>query len=285
MIRVTASSHYLETVTEAAPPAALDDALAASCREVPRRVDRFIQLALLGSARCAAGQTLQADCAVYLGSGLGPLGNTIVTQEQLLRGHELPKPFNFINTLGASAGYYIARNLGLNGQNWFVSRRGMNLDAVLETAWQDLTTGRITQALVGCVEEAPWPPAQHRRRLGLPDEARLAEGSHWLLLERDASTGRVVQEQRYANFSTLEIALEDAVREGDELWCAANLPASAVEALRRRFAVTSEECGHDSPAAAWLTQRLDASFKGTLRIVSGNDASGWGVWSFGAETV
>ncbi|HEY3644603.1 MAG TPA: hypothetical protein VGM16_04625 [Gammaproteobacteria bacterium] len=189
MIRVTAVSHYLHPVREGEPLPSLDVALKEVCREHFRRIDRFIQLALLGSARCARGHSLASDCGLYLGSGLGPMVNNIACQEQLVHEHELPTPFSFINTLGNSAGYYVAKNLGLSGQNLFISRRGASFAAVLEAALVDLEAGVLGQALVGVVEEVTTPLAEHRRRQGLPADTAVAEGSHWLLLERDAASG------------------------------------------------------------------------------------------------
>ena len=193
MIRVTAVSHYLNPVREGEPLPSLATALREVCREDFHRADRFIQLGLVGSGRCTAGRRLAADCGLYLGSGLGPMGSNIACQEQLLRDRELPMPFRFINTLGNSAGYYIARNLGLNGQNLFISRRGASFAAVLEAALTDLDCGAVRQALVGVVEEVTLPLPEHRRRQELPEETVVAEGSHWLLLERDAVTGHLLE--------------------------------------------------------------------------------------------
>jgi hypothetical protein len=198
MTRVTAVSHYLHPVRDGEALPSLDSALREVCREHFRRIDRFIQLALLGSGRCAQGHALAPDCGLYLGSGLGPMVNNIACQEQLLREHELPTPFSFINTLGNSAGYYVAKNLGLGGQNLFVSRRGASFAAVLEAALVDLESGAVSQALAGVVEEATEPFAEHRRRQGLAPGTPVAEGSHWLLLEKDAATGHVLERSHAA---------------------------------------------------------------------------------------
>lgn len=195
MIRVTAASHYLHGVRDGEPLPPLDAALREVCREHFRRIDRFIELALLGSGRCAKGRALAADCGLYLGSGLGPMADNIACQEQLIRDRELPMPFDFINTLGNSAGYYVAKNLGLSGQNLFISRPGANFEAVLEAALVDMESGALRQALVGVVEEATEPLAEHRRRQGLPADAAVAEGSHWLLLERDAGAGHLLEQE------------------------------------------------------------------------------------------
>ena len=245
MIRVTAVSHYLHPVREGESLPSLDAALKEVCRENFRRIDRFIELALLGSGRCARGRALAPDCGLYLGSGLGPMVDNIACQEQLIRNAELPMPFDFINTLGNSAGYYVARNLGLSGQNLFVSRRGASFEAALTTALVDLECGAVRQALVGVVEEATEPFAEHRRRQGLQADAAVAEGSHWLLLERDAAAGHVLERSQVSKHEAAP-------------------PKSAAF--------------HDSIRGAWVTERLA---RGESCVLADGDAvRGWDLFHF-----
>lgn len=211
MIRITAVSHYLHSVRDGEALPSLDQALKPLCREPFRRIDRFIQLSLLGTARCVAGHALATDCGLYLGSGLGPMSNNISTQEQLIRDRLIPKPFNFINTLGNSAGYYVAKNLGLSGQNLFISRRGASFQAVLEAALVDLQAGALSQALVGVVEEVTLPLAEHRRRQGLAADTSVAEGSHWLLLEKDAAAGHVLERSQGTHHAAKPAVFHDSI--------------------------------------------------------------------------
>jgi hypothetical protein len=244
MIRVTAVSHHLHAVHDGEALPSLDEALKPLSREHFRRIDRFIQLSLLGSARCVAGRSLTADCGLYLGSGHGPVGNNISTQEQLIRDHRLPKPFNFVNTLGNSAGYYVAKNLGLSGQNLFISRRGASFQAVLDAAWVDMESGALRQALVGVVEEVTLPLTEHRRRQGLAPDTLVAEGSHWLLLEKDAAVGHSMERSH----------------------------ASHHEAQPRPAVF------HDSIAAAEVTERL---VKGeAASLADGDTVRGWELFHF-----
>jgi hypothetical protein len=265
-------SHYLHPVGDQALPS-LEQDLRAVCREHHRRVDRFIQLALLGAARCAAGRRLDADCFLYLGSGVGPEGNNIVVQEQICRDHLLPRPFNFVNTLGASATFYVAKDLGLNGQSWWAARRGASLEALLELAFADLELGLCSQALVGVVEECPAPYEDHRRRVGAPADAVLAEGSHWLLLDARATAGAGGIAGVFGlDHAGLVQSLRDAWRGGDSLAfgpgiakaLAADLAAAAgVPALR------TELPSHDSLAAARLTHWLGTPTGGRLHLLCG----------------
>lgn len=263
MIRLVSSAHVFNVLQDGAPLPPLAAELKQVCRENFRRVDRFIELALLGSGRCVDGHTLATDCGLYLGSGLGTMSSIIASQEQLLRDREVPTPFNFINTLGNSAGYYVARNLALTGQNLFLSRRGASLPAALTAAWLDLELGVVRQALVGVVEEATLPLEEHRRRQGLAAGTPVAEGSHWLLLEKGAGARRRFEMQHHAGGEGHTAALEAARREGAEI-----MPAAPDGAF------------HDSWSGAWLTQRLQG--RGAVSLLEGDETRGWDLFHFGA---
>jgi hypothetical protein len=171
----------------------------------------------------------------------------IATQQQLIRDRELPKPFNFINTLGNSAGYYVAKNLGLHGQNLFISRRGASLQALLSVAVADLRAGVLSQALVGVVEEATLPLTEHRRRQGLVEDRPVAEGSHWLLLEKDAAMGYRLEHEHV---------------------------------MHHEAPVSGSTPFHDSIAAARLTESL---LRGEAAVLAdGDETRGWELFHFRA---
>ncbi|MFV0277142.1 MAG: beta-ketoacyl synthase N-terminal-like domain-containing protein [Parahaliea sp.] len=177
--------------------------VSACCRERFRRIDRFTQLALVGSARLvsdlvacvkedteralAAASPLDPGTGLYLSSRFASLSNTIEVHERMVRSGDLPRPANFINTLSNAAGYYVARNLGLGGVNQFVSRDDASLLAALQLVQLDVASGQVSAALVGQVEEMPVPLDAHRLRLGVSADTALAEGSHWLWLEPQRS--------------------------------------------------------------------------------------------------
>ena len=110
----------------------------------------------------------------------------------MFRERLLPKPFHFVNTLGAAAGHYVGRNLGLRGQNLFLTQRGDAFLASLLVAAADLELGLVSQALVGAVEECTLPLDEYRQRLSLVPEVQLAEGTHWMLLQPAEQVGGAV---------------------------------------------------------------------------------------------
>jgi hypothetical protein len=188
MFEILASGEYYAEVRGggAADLEDLKPILAETCRERFRRIDRFTQLALLGSARCVRERELPASTGLYISSGFGSIANTVRVQRQIVVDGGVPKPADFINTLSNSAGFYVARNLGLQARNQFVGRDAAPLEAILQIATLDLAVGNVKQALVGVIDEIAEPFDEHARRLGVDASMPLAEGSHWLLLRAAA---------------------------------------------------------------------------------------------------
>lgn len=284
--RILSVSHHLQAVREGEPLPALNQALKEVSREHFRRIDRFIQLALLGSARCVGDRRLETGCGVYLGSGFGPIACNVAAQEQMLRDHELPKPFDFVNTLGVSAGFYVAKNLGLTGQNLCISRRGASLEAVLAAALTDLALGAVNQTLVGVVEEVTLPLMEHRLRRQQPADSLAAEGSHWLLLEADGTEGKSIALQRFSEVVALQAELVSRRHNGDRLHLARSLDAGAAGLLRQRFpdADSGDPKGayHDNVEAAWVTEFLVSGAAGGLWLADGNGRRGFSLLHLGA---
>lgn len=152
-----------------------------------RRIDRYIQLCVAGGLNCVEDRQLAPTTGVYLASRCGAMttsAKAMVNTEQL---GDMPKPLHFVNTLGNSAGYYLTHLLGLTGNTLMVSQEHLSFEAALLHAWVDLQQGRITEALVGGFDEVALPLQHHLERLEAPPgTTTMTEGSHWLLLEREA---------------------------------------------------------------------------------------------------
>jgi hypothetical protein len=268
-------------VDEAKGLASLDVALREACAQPQRRIDRFIQLALIGSARCAKGVSLSERCAVIVATGVGPVGNNIIVQETLLRERLLPKPFHFVNTLGSSSGYYVSKNLGLSGEAQFVSRRRGALDAALACALTQLQGGLAKQVLLGVVEECTLPLIEHRRRQLLGVGETLAEGSHWFLLESSLpGPGRIVSEAFFEDRKSILEFLQRSWKSSDRLFFspalepAERLPFGAFETLQE------SDVWHDSLDAAQLSAALGEANSGSLYWLGRGGEKAWKLWKF-----
>lgn len=157
------------------------------CQGSYRRIDRFIQLSLLAGARCLKAaqvneQVLPPSSPLVLSSGQGPTSNNIGVQECLFRDRQEVKPLQFVNTLSNAAGFYMMKEAGLDGASLFVNRSRMPLEAAVQTASSELAVDCPVDVLLGVTDELSYPLSDQRLRMGLPDEAVLAEGSYCFYL-------------------------------------------------------------------------------------------------------
>lgn len=156
-----------------------------------RRIDRYIQLCLAGGLSCVAGRPLPENTGVYLASRYGAVATSVRAMSTIQQDGHPPKPVHFVNTLGNSAGFYLTRTLGLTGTAVVCSGEQLSFEAALLHAYLDLQAGQCDTALVGSFDETPLPLQHQRRRLNAADsQAPLLEGSHWLLLSRQAQNAR-----------------------------------------------------------------------------------------------
>jgi hypothetical protein len=160
----------------------LKEEVKVSCGAHIRRIDRFIQLSLIGAHRCAKGITLAENTGLYVASSQGAKGNISKALVQIYKDKQPLMPLNFINMVGNAASFYIAKTLNIQGVNLFLTRNHFTFEAALEIAMLDISTGTSDAALVGSVDECITPLSHHRSQLRIPNDAALGEGSHWWLI-------------------------------------------------------------------------------------------------------
>jgi hypothetical protein len=186
-IRIVAAGTHLHEVTGELPSL---KTLAREAAGLPlRRIGRFVELALIGAGRCLKGRTLPAGCATYFTSARGDLGVTLDVLAPLCENSRSPAPFAFINTVGNSACFHVAKCFGVSGRNQFVTSRYAPLESALRLAMLDLTEGRVTMALVGSADICTAPLAAHRERIGVAPGTLVGEATHWFLLDAGADAG------------------------------------------------------------------------------------------------
>lgn len=194
-----------------------------------RRIDRYIKLCLAGGLNCAKGHTLPTDTGLYIATRCGTVGTSAKIMQHIEHNGDLPKPVNFINGLGNSAGFYLTAALRLTGNTLVVSQEMLSFEAALLHAWIDLQQGRISTALVGGLDEVVMPVEQHIERLeGSEKTKALTEGSHWLLLTKQTTNTQslhISQPEFFSNLDTIALWLE----------------AHPVQILQTSFSPTSSE--------------------------------------------
>jgi hypothetical protein len=155
-----------------------------------RRVNHFIELALIGAKSCLARsrEALTRDCDIYLATEQGNVADVAKITETLFKRLESPMPLEFLNVPNNMAGFYLAQGLGVHSSNLTVAHRAFPFETALDIAMFNIAASRKTdpRALVGGVEECAYPLAQHRLRMGLAAHTPLAEGSSWLYIGGNA---------------------------------------------------------------------------------------------------
>ena len=179
--------------------------------KVYRRIDHFIQLAVIGAHKSVEGVALPERTAIYMTSGQGNISvfERVRVQRHML--HLLPKPVDFINLLSNSAGFYVATHLGLSGKNLFLAHHRFPVQMTLLAAMNDLKLGKQEAVLVGGVDE--WIERQPlaRKLLGVSPETALGEGSNWMLLSgaEEGAVGRLELRNELLDLEGLKTALRD----------------------------------------------------------------------------
>lgn len=274
-IRVRAFGDYRETLNGAPPD------LRTLTKDVTgkpvRRVGRFIQLGLIGAARCVGDAQLPPDTAVYLTSRRGDLEVTIEVMEELFRHGHAPKPLSFINTVSNAACYYIARHFELHGRSCFVGGAHFAFETALDLALLEIGAGVVRSALVGCVEIATDPLAVHRQRLRLAPDTPVAEASHWLWLGEQGG-GPAIQVEFFTNLAELTAwatrcgtnAAMTAFSKGQFL---TDRDAAAIQrelGLRRAFNYRGEPGYYDCQSGALVSAFLRSGGDGASAVLHVN---------------
>ena len=97
-----------------------------------------------------------------------------------------PKPVDFINSLSNTAGFYIAKFLGLESKNINLAQQGFVVENALLLADASFRTKQERQVLLGGIDEQVDMTNNPHDYLGLPRSTALGEGSNWILLSGEA---------------------------------------------------------------------------------------------------
>jgi hypothetical protein len=240
--QIYASGDCLLPTTD--PPADLKVLVKETTGEAVRRIGRFIQLALIGAGRCAKAVPVPPDTAVYFASGRGDFETTVEVMATLFRDGGAPKPLSFVNTVSNAACYYVARSLKLQSRSNFVCNRNLAFESVLQLALVEVENGGVASALVGSVDAVTMPLAEHRRRVHLPPDTPLAEGSHWLWIGPASSDrprlGEVIAVEQFSDAGSLLqwLAARELVAANCAFSAGQFLDGAAAQALRQQAGLT-----------------------------------------------
>ncbi len=152
-----------------------------------RRIDRFIELAIIGAHKAVAGYALDPDTALYLTSGQGDIPVFMRVRQQRCLQKMMSKPVDFVNLASNTSGFYVSSHLGLAGANLFLAHKYFPVQMALLLAQSDLALKTHPAILLGGVDECLENRELARKLLGVAAATELGEGSNWLLLSRESA--------------------------------------------------------------------------------------------------
>jgi hypothetical protein len=178
-----------------------------------RRINRFIELSLLGaiglSARCDG---IAPDAAVYIACATPMLTDSIHLVRNIVHNRRPPSPFEFLNSSCNMAGFHVGQYLNLGGPQLTVQRSRIAFAATIELL--TLRSPDHRRALVGYVEEGLWPLHEQRQHLPCGVNQPLAECSHWFYFDEDCEQPLALLD--YQRSSDADSLLHElAVQRGD----------------------------------------------------------------------
>lgn len=147
-----------------------------------RRIDRFIELAIIGAHKAVAGYELEPATALYLVSGQGDIPVFERVRRQRYFQKMMSKPVDFVNLASNTAGFYVASHLKIAGANLFLSHKHFPVQMALLLAQSELVLKTYPAILLGGVDECLENRELARKLLGVAAATELGEGSNWLLL-------------------------------------------------------------------------------------------------------
>lgn len=266
-------------------PRSLREDLRAICPNAPRRLNRLIELSLIGAHRCVAGRALSPRTAIYMACTHGCIGDAVTLVRDVVRGAPT-MPVTFINVSSNMAGFYVASTLGLHSGNQVGSANEFAWEATLELA----LAGR-SPVLVGAVEECAWPLDAHRVRLDLARGAAVLETSLWLLVDPAETAPRAWLEdlRHFGNTQALLAHLRARPpRPGTRLQVSGPCDAGALAEVGAVSGLSphtaTAPAGHAGmPAALHCVEFVDGAGRGSLLHLSAAHSGAWYLISLSRE--
>jgi len=173
-----------------------------------RRIDRFIELAIIGAHKAVAGYELEPDTALFLTSGQGDIPVFERVRRQRYFQKMMSKPVDFVNLASNTAGFYVSSHLGIAGANLFLSHKHFPVQMALLLAQSELELGKQSAILLGGVDVWLENRELARKLLGVDAVTELGEGSNWLLLSREPAGALATLQVNSGRLSLAQIKVE-----------------------------------------------------------------------------
>ena len=137
-----------------------------------RRQDKFIHLAVYGAQLLKENIEIKSDDELYITSGIGDVDIVQKTNTYMYKENQPLKLFDFINLLGNTTSYYVAKSLALKGKNIFQISDDFTFKNTLISAYSSALNSK-KDVIIGSVDLVSQPKDIVKRVLGLKESTEV----------------------------------------------------------------------------------------------------------------
>lgn len=143
-----------------------------------RRQDDFIHLALYGAQLLKEKTAINADDELYVTSGYGDVDVVQRTNTYVNKEKQAVKLFDFINLLGNTTSYYIAKSLNISGKNIFQISDHFTYINSLISLYASIKNSQ-KDAILCAIDLASTPTEVSKRVLGVDEDIEIVSSVNY----------------------------------------------------------------------------------------------------------
>ena len=143
-----------------------------------RRQDKFIHLALYGGQLLKEKIEIKEDDELYVTSGVGNVDIVQKTNTYIYKEHQALKLFDFINLLGNTTSYYVAKSLGMKGKNIFQISDSFTYINTLVSAYASMVNSK-KDAIICSIDLISEPSEIIKRVMGVTQDSNVVSSVNY----------------------------------------------------------------------------------------------------------
>ncbi len=157
-----------------------------------RRQDKFIHLAVYGGQLLKQKCEIKEDDELYVTSGVGNADIVQKTNTYMYKENQPLKLFDFINLLGNTTSYYIAKSLGMKGKNIFQISDNFTYVNTLISAYVSLLNSK-KDAIICSIDLVSMPSEIIKRMMGVEEDCEVISSVNYqkLSLQSQGAIGEI----------------------------------------------------------------------------------------------
>jgi len=157
-----------------------------------RRQDRFIYLAVYGGQLLKQKIEIKEDDELYVTSGVGNAEIVQKTNTYMYKENQPLKLFDFINLLGNTTSYYIAKSLGIKGKNIFQISDNFTYTNTLISAYASILNSK-KDVIICTIDLVSSPEEITKRVMGVKKSCEVQSSVNYqkLSLSKDGAIGMI----------------------------------------------------------------------------------------------